>query len=127
MQRSLPYLALFGAALLLPLFSNDYWAVIGARAAVYWVLVGGLNLVVGYGGQLAIGVVLLFCRRHGLFAVAGGNYLDRVGVVNSSRRRRSRRRLSRKPRAHGSIGDVRGDGRRHKRRHGVACRRVECR
>ncbi len=59
MQRALPYLALFGAALLLPLFSNDYWAVIGARAAVYWVLVGGLNLVVGYGGQLAIGYVAL--------------------------------------------------------------------
>jgi len=59
MQRSLPYLALFGAALLLPLFGNDYWAVIGARAAVYWVLVGGLNLVVGYGGQLAIGYVAL--------------------------------------------------------------------
>ena len=59
MRRALPFVALFGAALLLPLFSNDYWAVIGARAAVYWVLVGGLNLVVGYGGQLAIGYVAL--------------------------------------------------------------------
>ena len=59
MRGALPYLALFGAAALLPLFSNDYWAVIGARAAVYWVLVGGLNLVVGYGGQLAIGYVAL--------------------------------------------------------------------
>ncbi len=59
MQRSLPYVALFGAAALLPFFSNDYWAVIGARAAVYWVLVGGLNLVVGFGGQLAIGYVAL--------------------------------------------------------------------
>ncbi len=59
MQRALPYVALFGAALLLPLFCNDYWAVIGARAAVYWVLVGGLNLVVGFGGQLAIGYVAL--------------------------------------------------------------------
>ncbi|MBS0642278.1 MAG: branched-chain amino acid ABC transporter ATP-binding protein/permease, partial [Proteobacteria bacterium] len=47
------------AALALPLFANDYWAVIGARAAVYWVLVAGLNLVVGYGGQLAIGWVAL--------------------------------------------------------------------
>ena len=50
---------IFVAALLLPLFANDYWAVIGARAAVYWVLVAGLNLVVGYGGQLAIGWVAL--------------------------------------------------------------------
>ena len=82
----LPYLGLFGAALLLPLFANDYWAVIGARAAVYWVLVGGLNLVVGFGGQLAIGYVALLtlgaytsavlCARYGLdpflsFAAAG--------------------------------------------------------
>ena len=54
-----PYVAIAVAALLLPLFANDYWAVIGARAAVYWVLVAGLNLVVGYGGQLAIGWVAL--------------------------------------------------------------------
>jgi branched-chain amino acid transport system permease protein len=59
MRSLIPYLLIFVAALLLPLFANDYWAVIGARAAVYWVLVAGLNLVVGYGGQLAIGWVAL--------------------------------------------------------------------
>ena len=59
MRTLAPYVLLFVAALLLPLFANDYWAVIGARAAVYWVLVAGLNLVVGYGGQLAIGWVAL--------------------------------------------------------------------
>src|SRR3954447_16625399 len=59
MRALLPYLLIFAAALVLPLFANDYWAVIGARAAVYWVLVGGLNLVVGFAGQLAIGWVAL--------------------------------------------------------------------
>jgi branched-chain amino acid transport system permease protein len=59
MRTLFPYVLIFLAALLLPLFANDYWAVIGARAAVYWVLVAGLNLVVGYGGQLAIGWVAL--------------------------------------------------------------------
>ena len=58
-MRSLLLICGFAAALVLPLFANDYWAVIGARAAVYWVLVAGLNLVVGYGGQLAIGWVAL--------------------------------------------------------------------
>src|SRR3954469_16782086 len=55
MRALLPYLAIFAAALVLPLCANDYWAVIGARAAIYWVLVAGLNLVVGYGGQVGIG------------------------------------------------------------------------
>ena len=39
----------------LPLFGNDYWVLIATRAGVYWVLVSGLNLVVGFAGQLAIG------------------------------------------------------------------------
>ena len=43
----------------LPFVSNDYWALIGTRAAIYWVLVSGLNLVVGFAGQLAIGYVAL--------------------------------------------------------------------
>jgi branched-chain amino acid transport system permease protein len=59
MRGLIPYIIILAAALLLPFFANDYWAVIGARAAVYWVLVAGLNLVVGYGGQLAIGWVAL--------------------------------------------------------------------
>jgi len=36
---------------------NDYWALIGTRMAIYWVLVSGLNLVVGFAGHLAIGYV----------------------------------------------------------------------
>jgi branched-chain amino acid transport system permease protein len=50
-----PFLAVLAAALLLPLVGNDYWALIGTRMAIYWVLVSGLNLVVGFAGHLAIG------------------------------------------------------------------------
>jgi ABC-type branched-subunit amino acid transport system ATPase component/ABC-type branched-subunit amino acid transport system permease subunit len=46
-------------ALLLPLAQQDYWTTIATRAAIYWVLCSGLNLVVGFAGQLAIGYVAL--------------------------------------------------------------------
>jgi branched-chain amino acid transport system permease protein len=54
-----PFLAVLAAALILPLVGNDYWALIGTRMAIYWVLVSGLNLVVGFAGHLAIGYVAL--------------------------------------------------------------------
>jgi ABC-type branched-subunit amino acid transport system ATPase component/ABC-type branched-subunit amino acid transport system permease subunit len=56
----LPFLLVLGLALLLPLAGNDYWALIATRAAIYWILVSGLNLIVGFAGQLAIGYVALF-------------------------------------------------------------------
>ena len=59
LRGALPYLALLAAALGLMLFEQDYWTVIATRAAIYWVLVAGLNLVVGFAGQLAIGYVAL--------------------------------------------------------------------
>lgn len=66
------YVLIFAAAVALPFVANDYWAVIGARAAIYWVLVGGLNLVVGFGGQLAIGWVAL---------LTVGSYASAVAVA----------------------------------------------
>ena len=54
-----PFLGIFAVAMILPFVSNDYWALIGTRAAIYWVLVSGLNLVVGFAGHLAIGYVAL--------------------------------------------------------------------
>ncbi len=54
-----PYLLVLAAALALPLLGQDYWTVIATRAAIYWILVAGLNLVVGFAGQLAIGYVAL--------------------------------------------------------------------
>jgi ABC-type branched-subunit amino acid transport system permease subunit len=49
------FLGILAVAMILPFTSNDYWALIGTRAAIYWVLVSGLNLVVGFAGHLAIG------------------------------------------------------------------------
>jgi len=57
--RALPWVALLAVAITLPFVANNYWAVIASRAAIYWVLVAGLNLVVGFAGQLAIGYVAL--------------------------------------------------------------------
>ena len=54
-----PFLGILAAAMILPFVSNDYWALIGTRAAIYWVLVSGLNLIVGFAGHLAIGYVAL--------------------------------------------------------------------
>ncbi len=57
-----------GAALLilLPLLGSRYWVHLGTLVAAFWVLIAGLNLVVGFTGQLSIGHV-------GLLAV--GAYL----------------------------------------------------
>jgi ABC-type branched-subunit amino acid transport system ATPase component/ABC-type branched-subunit amino acid transport system permease subunit len=56
---AVPYALLVLAAIAIPFVGEDYWTTIATRAAVYWVLVGGLNLVVGFAGQLAIGYVAL--------------------------------------------------------------------
>ncbi len=71
---SLPFLALLAAAILLPFVANDYWTLIATRAAIYWVLVSGLNLAVGFGGQLAIGwVALLTLGAYTASVLAAGN------------------------------------------------------
>ncbi len=90
-RAGLPYLAVLLAALLLPLLHEDYWTVIATRAAIYWVLVSGLNLVVGFAGQLAIGYVALLTlgaytasilvERLGLHPVAGLVAGGAVGAV----------------------------------------------
>lgn len=58
-SQLLPFAAVFAAAMVLPFVSNDYWALIGTRAAIYWILIAGLNLVIGFAGHLAIGYVAL--------------------------------------------------------------------
>ena len=61
-------------ALLVPLVSNDYWVLIATRAAIYWVLVAGLNLMIGFAGQLAIGyVALLTLGAYTTSVLAAGN------------------------------------------------------
>src|SRR6185312_2290022 len=59
LTHAAPLLGMLVLALLLPLVGNDYWALIATRMAIYWVLVSGLNLVVGFAGHLAIGYVAL--------------------------------------------------------------------
>ncbi len=55
-----PYMLILAVITILPMTGNDYRALIGTRAAIYWILIAGLNLIVGYAGQLAIGYVALF-------------------------------------------------------------------
>jgi len=59
LATAVPIIAIFLAAMLVPFIGNDYWVLIASRAAIYWILVSGLNLVVGFAGQLAIGYVAL--------------------------------------------------------------------
>jgi ABC-type branched-subunit amino acid transport system ATPase component/ABC-type branched-subunit amino acid transport system permease subunit len=77
----IPFLVLLGLALLLPLTGNEYWALIATRAAIYWILVAGLNLIVGFAGQLAIGYVALFTLgAYTASILAAGNVLPEVPV-----------------------------------------------
>ena len=74
LSHALPFLILLAIGLALPLFAGGYWGVIAQRACVYWVLVSGLNLLVGFAGQLAIGwVALLTLGAYTTSVLAAGN------------------------------------------------------
>ena len=74
-----PLIAVFALALLVPLVGNDYWVLIATRAAIYWVLVAGLNLMIGFAGQLAIGyVALLTLGAYTTSVLAAGNVLPPI-------------------------------------------------
>jgi len=71
---ALPFLVLLLVGIGFPLFGGGYWGVIATRACVYWVLVSGLNLVVGFAGQIAIGwVALLTLGAYTTSVFAAGN------------------------------------------------------
>jgi branched-chain amino acid transport system permease protein len=57
LEGKISWILLALAGLLLPLLDDSYIGVIAQRAYIYWVLSAGLNLVVGYAGQIAIGWV----------------------------------------------------------------------
>jgi branched-chain amino acid transport system permease protein len=59
LESALPWLVLAAAGVGLPLLNDSYIGVIAQRAFIYWILVAGLNLVVGFAGQIAIGWVAL--------------------------------------------------------------------
>jgi branched-chain amino acid transport system permease protein len=71
---ALPFLVLLLIGVAFPLFGGGYWGLIATRACVYWVLVSGLNLVVGFAGQIAIGwVALLTLGAYTTSVLAAGN------------------------------------------------------
>jgi branched-chain amino acid transport system permease protein len=81
LTHAAPLLGMLVLALLLPLVGNDYWALIGTRMAIYWVLVSGLNLVVGFAGHLAIGyVALLTLGAYTTSVLVAGNVMPAVPV-----------------------------------------------
>jgi branched-chain amino acid transport system permease protein len=59
LEAWMPVLVLVIGGALLPLLGDSYLGVIATRACIYWVLISGLNLVVGFAGQIAIGWVAL--------------------------------------------------------------------
>ncbi len=75
-SAALPFLALLALGIAFPLFGGGYWGLIATRACVYWVLVSGLNLVVGFAGQIAIGwVALLTLGAYATSVLAAGNVM----------------------------------------------------
>ena len=78
-SQFVPLVVVFVLAIVVPFVSNDYWVLIATRAAVYWVLVAGLNLMIGFAGQLAIGyVALLTLGAYITSVLAAGNVMPPV-------------------------------------------------
>jgi branched-chain amino acid transport system permease protein len=79
LEAALPFVVLAIAGAGLPLLGDTYWGVIATRACVYWVLVSGLNLVVGFAGQIAIGwVALLTLGAYTTSVLSAGTVLPEV-------------------------------------------------
>ena len=79
MVTALPFLALLVVGVAFPLFGGGYWGVIATRACIYWVLVSGLNLVVGFAGQIAIGwVALLTLGAYTTSVLAAGKVMPEL-------------------------------------------------
>jgi branched-chain amino acid transport system permease protein len=78
LEGALPWILLGAVGLFLPLLGDNYIGVIAQRAYIYWILSAGLNLVVGYAGQIAIGwVSMLTIGAYTTAALAAG----RIGGV----------------------------------------------
>jgi ABC-type branched-subunit amino acid transport system ATPase component/ABC-type branched-subunit amino acid transport system permease subunit len=82
LRGAVPFALILAAALVIPFVTDDYWAVIATRMAIYWVLVSGLNLVVGFAGQLAIGwVALLTLGAYTTSILVAGTVTPEVPVL----------------------------------------------
>jgi branched-chain amino acid transport system permease protein len=73
LEGKLSWIVLGLVGLALPLLDDSYMGTIATRAYIYWVLGAGLNLVVGYAGQIAIGwVAMLTLGAYTTAALAAG-------------------------------------------------------
>jgi ABC-type branched-subunit amino acid transport system ATPase component/ABC-type branched-subunit amino acid transport system permease subunit len=73
LEGKISWILLGLVGLALPLLDDSYIGVIAQRACIYWVLSAGLNLVVGYAGQIAIGwVSMLTLGAYTTAALAAG-------------------------------------------------------
>lgn len=70
LKRTMPYLGALAIVAMLPLFGDRYHLHLATLIAAYWVLVAGLNLVVGFTGMLSIGHVGLLALGAYIFAIA---------------------------------------------------------
>ena len=76
LESAAPWIVLAIIAVGLPLLDDSYIGVIAQRACIYWILCAGLNLVVGYAGQIAIGwVALLTVGAYGTAVLTAGNVM----------------------------------------------------
>ena len=73
---ALPFLVLLVIGLALPWLASGYWGIIAIRACIYWVLAAGLNLMVGFAGQLAIGWVAILTLGAYVASVLVGRQRD---------------------------------------------------
>jgi branched-chain amino acid transport system permease protein len=74
-NRSWAVMAVIAVLFALPWWSGDLYKVhLAALICTYWVLISGLNLVVGYSGQLSIGHVGLLAIGAYCFAILAGTY-----------------------------------------------------
>ena len=75
-NAALPFIVLAIIGIALPLFAGGYWGVIATRACIYWVIAAGLNLMVGFAGQLAIGwVAILTLGAYTASVLTAGNVM----------------------------------------------------
>ena len=81
-NRRLALLILGIALISLPWWSGDLYKLhLAALICAYWVLIGGLNLVVGYSGQLSIGHVGLLAIGAYTFAILAGTHGMHPGLA----------------------------------------------
>jgi branched-chain amino acid transport system permease protein len=79
LEAWLPVVVLAVVGCSLPLWGDSFFGLVASRVYIYWVLVAGLNLVVGFAGQLAIGwVSLLTIGAYAASALALGRVTPEI-------------------------------------------------